>query len=61
MEVNITELTEEVKMHENNMATDSLDNANNTEKPSADAILIRLIHFVYFLFLTVSEYFFLFD
>lgn len=41
MEVNITEMSDEVKMQENNMATENIDNSDKTEKPSADAILIR--------------------
>ncbi|XP_046962662.1 zinc finger protein 32-like isoform X2 [Vanessa cardui] len=43
VEVNITELNEEVKMHDNNMSGDSSENLDRTEKPSADAILISQI------------------
>lgn len=42
VEVNITELNEEVTMHENNM-NESMDGTEKTEKPSADAILIRRV------------------
>ncbi|XP_045778380.1 zinc finger protein 32-like isoform X3 [Maniola jurtina] len=43
VEVNITELTDELKMHENNTTGDCMESSDKAEKPSADAILISQI------------------
>ncbi|XP_034837002.1 zinc finger protein 32-like isoform X3 [Maniola hyperantus] len=43
VEVNLTELTDELKMHENNTSGDCIESSDKAEKPSADAILISQI------------------
>lgn len=47
VEVNITEMNDELKMHANNSSSDCMGATDNTEKPSADAILIRYVFLWY--------------